>query len=84
MLNFTGVTEAEKIEEAIHMLKLYAEEGTIEPFLSVLEALKDNSGDETLQSQLYDAFKKLGIYQGTILTYAPSIYHLISDNPFNE
>ena len=84
MLNVIGVTEAEKIEEAIEMLKLYAEVDTIQPFLSALEALKDDPHNESLLTQLYDAFKSLGIYQGTVLTYAPSIYHLLSQNPFND
>lgn len=84
MLNVIGVTEAEKIEEAIEMLKLYAEADTIKPFLTALEALKDDPYNESLLKKLYDTFKKLGIYQGTVLTYAPSIYHLLSHNPFND
>ncbi|MCW8900447.1 MAG: hypothetical protein OQK75_13175 [Gammaproteobacteria bacterium] len=78
------ISEAEKIEEAIQMLKTYAEEGTIKSFLSALEQLKQEPENEVLLTQLYDEFQKLGIYQGTVLTYATSIYHLISHNPFNE
>ena len=84
MFNVTGVSEAEKIDEAIQMLKQYAEDDTIQPFLSALEALKEDPYNESLLTQLTDAFQNLGIYQGTVLTYAPSIYHLVSNNPFNE
>jgi hypothetical protein len=84
MLNFGGVSEAEKIEAAIDMLKQYVEEDKIQPFLSILEKLKDEPGNELLQTQLYDAFQNLGIYQGSVLTYAPSIYHLIVDDPFTD
>ena len=84
MFNFGDISEAEKIEEAIRMLKLHAEEETIQPFISALEALKEDPDNESLLAQLYDAFGNIGIYQGAVLTYAPSIYHLLSDNPFND
>ena len=84
MISLTGISEAEKIEESITMLKTYVEEERIKPFLTALEALKEEPENEALLTQLYDEFKKLGIDQGVVLTYANSIYHLLSHNPFNE
>lgn len=84
MLNVLGVTEAEKIEEAIRMLNTYVAEERIKPFTTALDALKDDPENESLLKALHDTFKNLGIEQGAVLTYAPSIYHLIAGNPFNE
>ena len=84
MLNVIGVTEAEKIDEAIEMLKLYAEKDTIQPFLSALELLKGDPDNESLLTQLKDAFQGLGIYQGTVLTYVPYFYTLIPDDIFGD
>ena len=84
MLNFGDISEAEKIEEAIRMLKEHVEEESIQPFLSVLQELKDEPDNEVLSTKLYDAFQNMGVYQGAVLTYAPSIYHLIVDDPFND
>ncbi len=83
MISRTGMSEAEKIEEAIHMLKTYVEEERIKSFLPALEALKQEPENEALLTQLYDEFQNLGIDQGVVLTYANSIYHLLARNPFN-
>jgi len=84
MFKITDISNAEKIEEAIHMLKQHAEEETIQPFLSILEALKEEPDNDVLITQLYDAFQNMGVYQGAVLTYAPSIYNLIVHDPFND
>lgn len=84
MFNINDISDVEKIEEAIRMLKTYVEEERIKPFLSALEALKEEPENEVLLTQLYDAFQNLGIDQGAVLTYAPSIYHLLDRNPFND
>ena len=84
MFNINDISDAEKIEEAIRMLKIYVEEERIKPFLSALEALKEEPENEALLTQLYDEFQNLGIDQGVVLTYANSIYHLLVRNPFND
>ncbi len=84
MLHYGSVSELEKIEVALEMLKQHVEEEKIQPFLSILEQLKDDHESESLQDQLYEAFQKLGIYQGPVLTYATSIYHLLVRDPFND
>ena len=84
MKDVTGNMNAERIEEAIEMLNTYVKEESIKPFVSVLEALKLEPDNESLLAQLFDAFQYLGIYQGAVLTYAPSIYDLVVDNPFGD
>jgi len=73
-----------RIEEAIHMLNANVDAERIESFVSILEAIKKDPENKSLLEQLYDAFQNLGITKGAILTYAPSIYDLIVDDPFGE
>jgi len=82
MKNMTGSIDVIKVEEAIQMLETYVKEASIKPFILILEALKQAPDSEILLVQLYDAFQDLGITQGAVLTYAPSIYDLIVDDPF--
>ena len=73
-----------RIEEAIHMLNTNVKEEGIKSFISILEAIKQEPENESLLVQLHDAFQNLGITQGAVLTYAPSIYDLIVDDPFGD
>ncbi|MBC8212840.1 MAG: hypothetical protein H8E21_17420 [Gammaproteobacteria bacterium] len=84
MKNSTENVDIAKIEEAIHMLNTNVKVEGIKPFISILEAIKQAPENESLLVQLYDAFQKLGITQGAVLTYAPSIYDLIVDDPFGD
>jgi len=84
MQNMTGSVDVARIEQAIQMLNTNVKAESVKPFISILEALKKEPDNELFLVQLKDAFQNLGIYQGAILTYAPSIYDLIVDNPFND
>ena len=84
MKNMSGNVDVARIEEAIHMLNTYVEDASVEPFVSILEALKQDPDNESLLGQLYDEFKNLGISKGAVLTYAPAIYDLIVRDPFND
>lgn len=76
--------DVEKIEEAIQMLNTYVKEASIKPFISILEAIKQEPENKSLLVKLFDEFQNLGITQGAVLTYAPSIYDLIVDDPFGD
>ncbi|TCK17825.1 hypothetical protein DFR30_1075 [Thiogranum longum] len=84
MKNITGNVDVARIEEAIHMLNSNVEQERIKSFVAILEAIKQDPGQESLLVQLRDAFQNLGITQGAVLTYASSIYDLIVDDPFGE
>lgn len=84
MENITGDVDVAKIEEAIHMLNSNVKAEGIQAFISILEAIKQEPKNASLLIQLYDAFQNLGITQGAVLTYAPSIYDLIVDDPFGD
>jgi len=66
------------------MLKQHLGEEEITPLLAVLESLAEDPQNETLVEQLSDVFSGLGILQGAVLTYAPFLPIVLSDNPFND
>ena len=75
---------AESIESAIRMLDNHVGREAIGPFLSALEALREDPLNEALLSRMVDEFEALGPRQGAVLTYAPYIGLLLSDDPFSN
>lgn len=84
MNNIADNMQFAKIENAVKMLNLYANEPSVRPLISILERLMEDSGNESLWAQLTDTWRNLGIYQGTVLTYAPYFYTLIPDDIFGD
>ena len=76
--------DPQSIENSIQMLKQHLGAEEITPLLAVLEALLEDPQNETLVKQLSDVFGGLGVLQGAVLTYAPCIAIVLSDNPFND
>ena len=70
------------IDISIRMLEQHMDAEEIKPLLSALEALKAEPENESCFGQLVDAFDDLGPRQGAVLTYAPYIGILLSDDPF--
>ena len=71
-----------KVGEAIRLLTTYLGSDEIGPLLSALEALKTDPQNETCFGRVLDAFTALGVSQGAVLTYAPYLNALLSDDPF--
>jgi alpha-L-arabinofuranosidase len=84
MTNLTDKVDVAKIEEAIRGLSENVHAENIKPFIAILEAIKKEPENKSHLDQLYDAFQNLGITQGAVLAYAPSIYDLIVYDPFGE
>jgi hypothetical protein len=72
----------ENIDNAIQMLERYLDAEAIKPFLGALETLKAEPENESYFRQLVTAFDDLGPQQGAVLTYAPYVGILLSDDPF--
>ena len=70
------------IDASIQMLEQHLDAEEIKPVLSALEALKAAPENESSFSQLVKAFDDLGPRQGAVLTYAPYVGILLSDDPF--
>ena len=84
MSNTKDSIDVVDIDNAIQMLNEYAKEASIKPLISVLEALQQDSDNESLLVQLTDTWRSLGVYQGTVLTYVPYFYTLIPDDIFGD
>jgi len=84
MTKITNNVEPAKINASIEALKQYVKEVSIEPLISLLEALKEEPNNESLLLQVSDTFKALGIVQGAVLTYAPYISLLLSYDLFEN
>ena len=72
------------IEDSIKTINLYTDEPALIPLIEALEALKQDINNESLQAQLFDTWRNLGVYQGTVLTCLPHFYTLIPDDIFGE
>ncbi len=68
---------------SIELLREYVKDPSIEPLISALDALKNDPTNELLFAEFADAFEALGIVQGAILTYAPYISSLLSNDLFD-
>jgi hypothetical protein len=75
---------ASSIEESISMLERYLGTEDLAPLIGVLRELSENPDDDALLAQLSEAVDNLGILQGAVLTYAPAIVGLLSDDPFSD
>ena len=78
---FRSDLDAERIDEAIQLLKTYLDVDDILPLLTAMEALRNDPGSASLQLQVVTAFNDLGFRQGAVLTYAPYVGVLLSDRP---
>lgn len=82
--NITQKVDVAKIDNAIKMLGSYVDSENIEPLVSALEALKADPLNESRLADVLRAFNGLGPAQGAVLTYAPYVSVLLSDDPFGN
>ncbi len=72
----------EGIENAINMLETYVNNEEIQPLLTALDSLKLAPQDHSKLVEVATVFNELGSSQGAVLTYAPYISIMLSDDPF--
>ena len=70
------------IDTSIQMLERHLDAEEIKPLMHALEAIRSEHENESCFAQLVKAFDDLGPRQGAVLTYAPYVSILLSDNPF--
>ncbi len=73
-----------RIDESIELLKKFVNDPAIDPLISALEALKNDPDNKVLLEAMTETFAGLGIAQGSVLTYAPYVGLLLTDDIFGE
>jgi len=74
----------EGVENAINMLETYVNNEEIQPLMAALESLKQAPQDHSKLVEVATVFNELGSSQGAVLTYAPYISIMLSDDPFGS
>ena len=72
----------EGVENAIKMLETYVDNEEVQPLVIALESLKGSPDDHSKLVDVATIFSELGSSQGAVLTYAPYISIMLSDDPF--
>jgi len=84
MVNITHNIDIVKIDNSIKLLKKYITDTNIEALISILESLKPDPHNELVLAQASEKINNIGTTQGAVLTYAPYINLLLSDDPFGN
>jgi hypothetical protein len=69
-----------QLDVALEMMRAHITDENIKPFIESMEALKAKPDDPTRFNEMFEAFNRLGPMQGAVLTYAPYLVTLFSDN----
>lgn len=80
----TKKVDVESIKHSINMLQTYVQNDDIQPFIAALESLQQSPQDHSKLVEVATVFDKLEISQGAVLTYAPYIILMLSDDPFGD
>lgn len=80
----TKKVDVESIKHSINMLQTYVHNEDIKPFISALESLQQSPNDHSKLVDVATVFDKLETSQGAVLTYAPYIILMLSDDPFGD
>jgi len=72
------------LENSITMLETYVDNDEVKPLITTLQALIHAPTDHSKLVAVAHAFNELGASQGAVLTYAPYISIMLSDDPFGS
>ena len=75
---------SDNLDEAIRLLGEHIGTDEISDFIQSLENLKAEPQNDALLEAMIDQFEALGPYQGAVLSYAPYISALLSDDPYEN
>jgi hypothetical protein len=70
------------VDTSIQMLEQYLDNEEVETLVGALKALRKDPQNESCFARLVRAFDELGPLQGAVLTYAPYVGILLSDDSF--
>ena len=76
--------DVDSVVSSIKVLKQQLDADEIAPLVEVMEAIAAAPEDAALLDKLANVFDGLGVYQGAVLTYAPCLTVLLTDDPFDS
>lgn len=76
--------DVDSVENSISLLETYVNNEDTKPLIAALESLKQAPEDHSKLVEVATVFDKLGSSQGAVLTYAPYIILMLSDDPFGS
>lgn len=80
----TKKVNIEGLENAINMIETYVQNEEVQPLVNALKSLKEDPQDHARLVEVASSFESLGFSQGAVLTYAPYIAIMLSDDPFGN
>jgi hypothetical protein len=78
----TKTVNIEGLDNAINMVETYVQNDEVQPLIAALKSLKEDPQDHAKLAEVATVFNQLGSSQGAVLTYAPYISIMLSDDPF--
>ena len=79
MTDVPRVISVSRLDIDIQMLEEYVSEAEVKPLLTAMTALAQDPKNDALYEQMKQAYDALGIAQGAVLTYAPYLKIMFSD-----
>jgi hypothetical protein len=76
--------DVKSIESSINMLETYVHNEDVKPLIDALNELKNAPQDHSKLVEVATVFDQLETSQGAVLTYAPYIILMLSDDPFGS
>jgi len=83
-VNRKSAITREQVDTTIHMLETYLDPASIDDLLSTLHSLSEAPDEHERLNEVVEAFNRLGMQQGPVLTYAPFFNTLLSSTDFND
>ena len=84
MFNMTQNIDPVKIHDSIEALNKFITDNSITQLISALEALEKDPGNALLLAQVSTALNDIGVMKGAVLTYAPYVWLMLSEDPFDD
>lgn len=76
--------DVDSVEHSISLLETYVNNEDTKPLIAALVSLKQAPEDHSKLVDVATVFNELGSSQGAVLTYAPYIILMLSDDPFGS
>ena len=73
-----------KIHGSIEALNKFITDNSVTYLISALEALEKDPSNALLLAQVSTALNDIGVMKGAVLTYAPYVWLMLSEDPFDD